>query len=63
MKIGDKVYTRDNKEAGKVKSLTNRECSMEGCKGHLVKVVWVDGTYTLPCSGSINAKGKNWKIA
>ena len=57
-----RVYTRSGKEWGTVTDKHYRECTMEGCRGSRVKVVWKDGRYTLPCSAGLKPYKGHLKI-
>jgi len=46
--IGRKVYSRGGRSCGKVSSW--RFCTLEGCTGIQLRVVWKNGKWTWPCT-------------
>lgn len=44
------MLSRDGSTKGIIKNLQSRRCTMEGCPGWRIHVVWPDGSSTYPCS-------------
>jgi hypothetical protein len=50
----ERVESRDGKIVGKTTGASH-SCTMEGCNGKRISVLWEDGKRTRPCS-----KGMEW---
>lgn len=64
IQVGDKgvrVWARGKKSKGHTTGVT-RVCSMEGCLGRKIGVLWEDGKRTYPCSKGMEIKNNAWVI-
>lgn len=55
-----KVIARGSKmPTGRVTTVCDRHCGVEGCRGLVLRVLWNDGKVTYPCTAGMESVNEN----